>query len=393
MDLPAGRNSLFHLGFLAFLYALGFGLILFLLPFLALDLSESVFMVGVLVSVVALSSLLAAVPSGALVDALGLRKVCVLGFASMAVLIYFLPGVSTVLGFVLFVFLFGASSQLVYAPLKAYLLEVSPEGKTSKYFGVFATVFQLGLALGPLAGGFLILNGFRAGVEYSVLLFTPCYLLALGVFLHSNIGLSKRMRFNVRLRELLYGSIRDYHKLKEFGLIVLWLTILFTTYEGLVWTLEPLFNRIYSLNAVTTGLILSMFTLPFILFNIPAGVLADKYGKVKILAPSLVAAGVFIILFGLTENPILLLVYAFLSTTGLAFTWTSMAGMLADATVKFKKGGVVGMWNTAEQFGYFIAPIIGGLIAEYYTLKIPFMALGVLLILSSLPVLLLDRKR
>jgi MFS family permease len=230
-------------------------------------------------------------------------------------------------------------------------------------------------------------------VEYSVLLFTPCYLLALGVFLHSNIGLSKRMRFNVRLRELLYGSIRDYHKLKEFGLIVLWLTILFTTYEGLVWTLEPLFNRIYSLNAVTTGLILSMFTLPFILFNIPAGVLADKYGKVKILAPSLVAAGVFIILFGLTENPILLLVYAFLSTTGLAFTWTSMAGMLADATVKFKKGGVVGMWNTAEQFGYFIAPIIGGLIAEYYTLKIPFMALGVLLILSSLPVLLLDRKR
>lgn len=392
MERPSGVRVV-QLGFACLLYALGFGLVLFLLPFMAYDVSSSLFAVGVLIALPALSSMLSAIPAGGLVDMYGRRRVLFTGLLAMIALMLCLPYASTPVMFVLFVCLLGVAFQMIYAPLKAYLLEISPPNESSKYYGIIATGFQAGLALGPIAGGILLYNGLASGVAYASRFFALDLVLITLLFLSFRGGLAKTVvRVRYSYRKFLVDGFGEYLKLGRLGFIVLWLTVLYTTCEGLVWTLEPLFSEYYRLNAFTAGLILSMFLLPFVLFNIPAGMLADRYGKMRLLIPSLTLAGIFLVIFGLAKSTPILVASAFLSTTGLAFAWTSTAGLLAEASKKSKKGAIAGIWNTSEEIGYIIGPITGGLLAQYSNISMPFTALGILMILTVMLIVPVIKK-
>ncbi|MFH1054763.1 MAG: MFS transporter [Candidatus Altiarchaeota archaeon] len=371
------------LAFISLLYSIGFGLVLFLLPFMAYEVSGSVLAVGLLVAVPALASMFTAIPAGNFADAYGRKTVVLAGLSLMVLLMLCLPYCSTLAGFLFFAFFFGVASQLIYASIKVHLFDITDSA--SKHFGVVATAFQAGLGLGPLVGGYLIINSLEAGLASASNLFAIDLLLVALFFLFFRFSESKvTSKLKLNLKDFIFGGIREYMKLGRVGVTVLWLTIMFTTYEGLVWTLEPLFNKYYGLDSFTTGLIMSMFILPFILFNIPAGILADRYGKMKVLVPGLITAGFFMILFGLARDTPLLIVFAFLSTAGLAFAWISLSGLLADASRKSKKGGIIGVWNTSEELGYLAGPILGGLVAQYSGIRMPFITLGILMILSTL---------
>lgn len=391
----SGYDGLSPFALVSLFYALGFGLVLFLLPFLAYDISPNVFVVGVLVAAPALVSMLAAIPAGSLTDFYGVRVTFIASLVAMIVLVLCLPYVSTAVGFLIFACFFGFFYQLVYTSLKAHLFDISPQGRTSKYFSIFLTTFQIGLSLGPIVGGYLILDSLSIGLSAASKFFALDCLGLLFLILVFKIGAGVKKKTDVtqyNIRHFFINSMKEYLKLRRIGAVVLLLTILFTTYEGLVWAFEPLFNKYYSLNTFTTGMLLSMFTLPFIVFSIPAGILADRYGKIKILVPGLLVTGLFIIIFGFVENPILLILSAVISSIGLAFAWSSMAGLLADASTKFEKGCIVGVWNMSEGLGYLIGPVLGGLIAEYSSIKIPFIMIGFVMMLSILPVLLANRK-
>jgi len=380
-----------QLGVVSLLFSFGFGLILFLLPLVAYGLSSSVAVVGVLVAVPALASLLAAIPVGWLVDSYGRRLVFYPGILAMVVVVTCLPTVSTISAFLLVVCFFGLGFQMVYGSLKTCLLELLPPKESSKFFGLVATGVQAGLALGPLAGGFLLADGLEQGVLSAAKLFTLDFLVVM--LLVAAFGLAgapaRKPHF---LRKSLFSGIGEIVKLRRVGVVVLWLTVLFTGYEGVVWALEPLFGVRLGMDASTAGMILSLFILPFIFFSLPAGLIADRFGKVPVLALGLMASGVFMLFFGMVENVFLLAVCAFLSAMGLAFAWTAMAGLLADASAGFQKGGIVGVWNTSEELGYLAGPVLGGLFAQSFTLKMPFALVGILLLVSVVPVLSLVKK-
>jgi MFS family permease len=142
------------------------------------------------------------------------------------------------------------------------------------------------------------------------------------------------------------------------------------------------------------GLILAIFMLPLILFALPAGYLADKYGKIRMIIPGLLIIGVFFITFGMSGSSTLLLASAFLSTTGLALAWVSTNGLLTDISSKYRRGGIVGVWNIFEDLGYVIGPVFGGLTAKFFdSIRIPFILLGLIVIASIVPVVLLIAKR
>ena len=92
-------------------------------------------------------------------------------------------------------------------------------------------------------------------------------------------------------------SLLDFKDLHFAGVAVLLATFIIVFVDGIVWTLEPLYTTL-DIGAETVGLILSMFVLPFILFEVPAGMIADKFGKIRVFITGLVIAGVFLITFG-----------------------------------------------------------------------------------------------
>jgi len=125
-----------------------------------------------------------------------------------------------------------------------------------------------------------------------------------------------------------------------------------------------------------------MFVLPFILFEVPAGMIADCFGKIRVFIAGLSVAGVFLIAFGSTQNPTLLILSAFAATTGLAFARPAIDGFLTDISASKERGGIVGVWNVAEDSAYVVSPIVGGLIAKLYGINMTFMLVGGLLIIS-----------
>jgi len=57
------------------------------------------------------------------------------------------------------------------------------------------------------------------------------------------------------------------------------------------------------------------------------------------------------------------------------------------------KGGIVGVWDTAEDLGYVIGPLVGGVVAEVYKdITLPFIFFGVLLLLLILTVAYMRTK-
>jgi len=137
-----------------------------------------------------------------------------------------------------------------------------------------------------------------------------------------------------------------------------------------------------------------MFVIPFIFFQIPAGFLADKIGKIKILVLGLLLAGSFLILFGLTRDIYVMITAAFISTFGLALAIPATDGLLTDVSSGKRRGGIAGVWDVAEDLGYVIGPLVGGVIAEFYSdITIPFIFLGVSILLLIIPVMYVTTKK
>lgn len=380
------RRSLFLVSLAALFYVFGNGGMWFVFPLLAKKLAGNFVFVGLLVAVPYAVSLLLDIPIGVLSDYLGRKKIFAFGLVLMALLGVVLPHISSVQDFVLFMIAFGAANQFIFVSGRAFLMDISPQGKTSEYFGLFEAVAQIGFAVGPIIAGILLAESWTPGVVNTGLFYVLMCILALLVvlMLRETVRTEKLGSILQKFRQeghLFLSGLSDFRELRSTGLMILFLTFFLMVVDGLIWTMEPLYTTL-GLEPEMAGIILSMFVLPYILFNVPAGVLADKLGKTKIMSFGLLVAGVSLIVFGHSRTPLLLIVSAFIATVGLAFVRPSIGGLLTDLAERKQKGGIVGVWDIAEDAGYIIGPVLGGLIAEYYgNVGAAFTGMGILVLL------------
>ncbi len=370
-----------------FFFTFGGGAILFTVPLVAEILVHDFMLVGALMSFPAFISMLSSIPVGVISDSIGRKNVLLMGLFAMILFSIILPYSSSLIPFLLAMLLMGFGNAVVNTASRAFIMDIAPPEKTARYFGLFNTAASLGWTLGAIMGGFVLSWGFFDGVSYiSYFFIASCVVAAsLTVLLKDTVKAAGRMTdaFSIlSLKKYYAKGIREYLKIKRVGGVVLVLTFLFTFFDRLLWTFEPLYSTM-GLESSIVGVILAMFIGPYLLFEALAGYLADRFGKFRTLIPGLFLAGVSLIIFASTNNPLILIVSAFLSTAGLAFSWPSISGLISDASPKGERGCIVGVWNSAEGFGFMLGPIIGGLIANYYSaINMPFMFMGVIFLIS-----------
>ncbi|MBD3387822.1 MAG: MFS transporter [Candidatus Altiarchaeales archaeon] len=378
-------RDLFRLGPVLLAWTVGHGAMWFLMPNIVGAIVGDVVLVGVIISLPAVVAMLVDLPIGDLTDRMGSRRLLLSGLFALGVLGASLSYVSNLLGLLAFMVFLGLLYQLVYIPAKAYVMDVSPLGKSSEYLGFEMSFIMLGLALGPIAAGMIISKGLSPNLAGSLLYVFSCFsALTLGVLLFRDC--MPHECFTKAIREVLVEDkvflkeLVEYARLKSTGLSILVLTFTFTFYDGMVWTIQPLHYLSFTDSALEGGLILSSFVLPFILFDIPGGRLADRFGRRKILMFGLALGGVSSIAFSMASTVPQLMLSAFIATSGLAFAWPSMEGILTVKTDLGGRGSVIGVWSTARDLGYVLGPICGGLLAKALGLDRVFMVLGVLLL-------------
>jgi len=400
LEIIKGHKYIVLIGIASAIYTTGNGAVFFLLPLLLGKLTENFMLLGLMIAIPSVFSMFFDIPTGELADCVGRKKLVILGLGGMIVFALLLPFADSLETLAFLLLLLGFSNQLINVPIRSYVMEIAPKDKTSEYFGVQLTGMQLGFTLAPLIAGVLLSEDILAGRAVVSLLYIVTCALAI-VLVHFGVretlmerkSLACGIRSVITKDNIFMKGLMEYRALKSAGLVIFLLTLSFIITDGLIWAIEPLYNNL-GIGTEMVGVILSMFVLPFVLFQIPAGFLADRVGKVKVLMFGLFLAGSFLIIFGLTRDVYIMITAAFVSTLGLALAVPATDGLLTDVSSGKDRGSVVGVWDVAEDLGYIIGPIMGGIIAELYQdITIPFIFLGAFLLLLIVPVLFIRNKK
>ena len=388
-------RSLAILSLVVLIWITSSGLLWFLLPQLSDYFVNDVLIVGILMSLPGLVAILIDIPLGDLCDKLGRKKIIIVGLLVMMVLGVFLGKVNSLQEIVLFLLLLGISYQLIYVPSIAYVMDISPRGKSSEYFGVYMACIFLGYGIGPFISGYfmtdnILVDATRVGYIFSI----GCFMALLIAIFFLRETITRTESTIVGIKELIkrdklfIKELRDYGHLRPIAIVMLYLTLLFTFFDGAVWTLEPLYYKNINISPLFGGIILGIFSLSLVIFDVPSGILAERYRKDTVLITGLSITGISLMIFGLSSNILVLISMAFLSGLGLALAWPSTEGILFDISGQCGKGEISGIWNFSKDLGYFIGPLLGGVISSFYkNIGLTFTLIGLVFIISIILVL------
>lgn len=369
------------------LFCVGEGAVWFALPSIADTLLDNLALVGFFMALPALVGLIVDMPMGDLCDKIDKRGLLLFGLLMMALLGLLLPSVNSTGKLISFLVLIGVFAPAAYIATTDYVMEASTNKSRSSFLGTYTSSINLGLSVGALFAGFLAANVLLANIDkIGILLTVTCIaaaLTALAIKKEPAGSITRGICAVVREDKVFLKELSDYKRLGLTGIALSGITLLFTMYDGMVWTLEPLFYGRLGIPGLYGGLILASFVVPLILFEAPAGYLADRLGKRRVLTAGLIVAGAFTLLFAGAHDTWKLIAYAFLATTGLSLAWPAVEGMLADHTRKRTRGEVIGVWNAAKDSGYILGPVFGGLLAYQYSISTVFKVTGFVLLFSA----------
>ena len=338
-------------------------------------------------------SLLTDMPIGAFADRFGRKRTIVfglLGLGASGILFYMVSGLLQLFWALV---IFGIFEGFLTVAGMASVIATSPTGKENQFIGGYSSASALGYFIGPLAGGLAVA---WFGDRTPFLIFgAVCF--AAAIIAQIFIG-----KYNRHTRETFFRAIRNifikdhlyFAELKEFfsagrlSVFVSFFMLLVGMWSEFIWAMEPLLVSSIHASPIIGGIILSAFVAPFALLDYPVGRWIDRTQKrfFSILF-GLILGGSGIILFSFASHPYALILFAVLVSTGFVFFYVAVNGLFDSFSDHHRRGYMTGVWQSAEDIGFILGPIFGGIMADLFSLRGAFLVFGITFLLSILWVL------
>jgi MFS transporter, DHA1 family, multidrug resistance protein len=121
------------------------------------------------------------------------------------------------------------------------------------------------------------------------------------------------------------------------------------------------------------------------------GLLGDRWGRKPMLVRSMVGGAITVGLMAFVQNPEQLVILRFLqgATSG---TVAAATALVAVETPRNRVGWSLGVVTSAVALGSAFGPVVGGFAAAALGLRLVFLAAGILLLVSTIPVFLIVRE-
>ena len=161
-------------------------------------------------------------------------------------------------------------------------------------------------------------------------------------------------------------------------------TFLVMVGQGVVSPVLPLYAKDFGVSATMVGLTLTVFALARLILNVPAGIVADRFGRRYLLigGPILTSIGMFG--SGFADTIWTLLAWRFVAGAGSAFYMSGAMIYLIDIAPPEKRTRYVATNQWALSVGVALGPGVGGVIADAYSLSTPFTVVAVLAVLTAI---------
>ena len=153
--------------------------------------------------------------------------------------------------------------------------------------------------------------------------------------------------------------------------------------QGVIAPVLPLYAKDFDVSTAMVGASISVFGLARILFNLPSGLLSDRFGRRVFLVggPIITALGTF--LSAIAGDIWQLLAYRFIAGVGSAMFMTAGLTVIADISTPENRGRNLSLHLGSLLVGVSIGPAVGGLTAELFNLRAPFYLVGALSAISA----------
>ena len=153
--------------------------------------------------------------------------------------------------------------------------------------------------------------------------------------------------------------------------------------QGVIGPVLPLYAKDFGVSATVVGLTLTVFALARLILNVPAGMIADRFGRRILLigGPILTSIGMFG--SGFAGDIWSLLIWRFIAGGGSAFYMSGALIYLIDIAPSDRRARYVATNQWALSVGVALGPGIGGLVAERWGLAAPFHVVGVIALIAA----------
>jgi len=287
-----------------------------------------------------------------------LDLLAVLGLAHTVNLSYILP---------LFV-LHQALVPMVLFNLDIFLEHCTKdENATGEMRGIFLTVANIALVISPLLLTWLNINDFDF---YKV----PVILIVLISMRHfkdlTYHPFNLKYEFSTFLKNKNLGSVLVANFLLQlfYSFMVIYIPIYLTIIVGFTWQ--------------EFTLMLSIALLPFLLFELPAGELADKkWGEKELMITGFVIMGLSVAALSYMHTPnfIAFAIILFLTRTGAALVEVTTESYFFKQT-KESDADLMGIFRISRPISFLIGPLLGGLALYLGGYELMFLGLSILML-------------
>lgn len=172
-------------------------------------------------------------------------------------------------------------------------------------------------------------------------------------------------------------------RVEEKLLVLCGATFLVMAGQGVVSPVLPLYASEFGVGTTMIGLTITTFAAARLLMNVPAGYIADRFGRRVILIGGPAITSIGMIGSGLSDSIWTLLVWRFVAGAGSALYMGGAMVYLMDIARPDQLSRYVATNQWALSLGVSMGPGIGGLVAEQWGLSAPFFVVGVTALTAS----------
>ncbi len=339
--------------------------------------------VGLIISLFTLTALISRPFSGKLADQWGRIPVMIFGATVSAVAALFYPLAATVFPFLLVRLFHGFSTGFKPTGTAAYVADIVPANRRGEAMGILGFCSNLGSAMGPSIGPFIVKSG---GIDAMFYTSSVLAVLSVAILFRIKETLKERRPLSLDMFKIRRNDIIEPKVIMPS--IVLLLTVFSM---GAILTIGPFLSD--ALGVPNRGYYFTTYVVASLLVRFAAGRASDKYGRVPVLlvsVPILIAANVCL---GLATSMSVFFAGSILMGFAMGMTSPTIYAWTIDLSPKMNIGRGVATMYIALEAGIGSGAIISGYLYNTLnsTFTIPFLSCS-LLGLLALVILLFQQK-
>lgn len=378
-------KSILLLSVIMLLSSLATNFIIPIWPIYIQSLGASMTELGLVFSVSNAVAAVLQIPSGWVSDKYGRRRLHAVGtfLAVFPPLLYTLA--KSWFDLIPWVMLSGVSLGL-YLPIRwAIVADVSTIQNYAKAYSWTNVAWLIGPTVSPLLGGLIAdLSGIQVP-------FLACFMLMCLSFPLSLLLQETRRKDSPNSKQ---ETAEDKPKAMSFLSAILIFSLI-NMIQGIgieiFFPITPVFvMEKFAVDYTFVGLLYAVgFGLASIVVQVPGGKWASRYSRKKITLIATVLSSPFYALFALSQGPVELFIFMFLSNAVLSISWPASQALLMELTPSAKWGLANGISATTWWIGMMIGAAASGVLWDAFGMFVPYCVSALFVFLSAIPVLFL----